>query len=111
MMTEQVLTPQDVDRYWKAQVRAVDRWTWLKEHNYPMSDVEQAYEEMEQWGKLAEEIQEEYRQQYENQPCPHANVIHHIEPDGDIVICSDCGGWLDEDGKVYRYSPSLEETF
>jgi hypothetical protein len=43
--------------------------------------------------------------------CPHANVIHHIEPDGDIVICSDCGGWLDEDGKVYRYSPSLEETF
>ena len=43
-----------------------------------------------------------------NRPnCPHKNVIHHFEVDGTITICSDCGGWIDDDGFVYRYSDPL----
>jgi hypothetical protein len=98
---ESQITLQDVDRYWKAQVRAVDRWEWLKEHNCPMSDVEQAYEEMEQWGKLAEEIQAEYHEQF---GCQHKNLksIGDNNPLNEGYICSDCGAWLDENGNVVR---------
>ena len=112
-MTEQnqVLTAQDVDRYWKAQLRAVDRWEWLKEHNYPINDVEQAYQEIESWAKAAMEIQEEYNLQYNRRNCPHTNVIRHFEVDGTITICSDCGAWIDDQGEVYRYSDPLEEIF
>ena len=43
--------------------------------------------------------------------CPHTNVVHHFEVDGTITICSDCGGWIDDQGEVYRYSDPLEEIF
>jgi hypothetical protein len=34
--------------------------------------------------------------------CDHQNVIHQIEVDGTITICSDCGAWLDEQGEIVR---------
>ena len=113
MMTEQdqKITIDDVDRYWRAQLRAVDRWEWLTEHNIPRVDIEEAWEEVESWTRLAEEINAEYNEQCDRRNCPHKNVIHHFEVDGTITICSDCGGWLDEDGFVYRYSDPIEEIY
>jgi len=108
---EQVITINDVERYWKAQLRAVDRWQWLIEHNYPVNTVEEARQEKERWGELAEEVQQEYNEQYNRRNCPHTNVIHHFEVDGTITICSDCGGWIDDQGEVYRYSDPLDEIF
>ena len=108
---EQVITINDVDRYWKAQLRAVDRWEWLIEHNYPVNTVEEARQEKERWGELAEEVQREYHQQYNRPNCPHTNVTRSHEVDGDITICKDCGGWIDDQGEVYRYSDPLEEIF
>jgi len=43
--------------------------------------------------------------------CPHKNVYTSHEPDGDIRVCRECGGWLDDDGFVYRYSDPLEEIY
>ena len=110
-MAEQVqkITIDDVDRYWKAQLRAVDRWEWLTEHNAP--GIEEAWGDVENWTRLAKEINAEFNEQYDRRNCPHKNVIHHFEPDGDITVCNDCGGWIDEDGYVYRYSEPIEEIF
>jgi len=105
------ITIHDVSRYWKAQLRAIDRWEWLTEHDYPQADIDRAWEEIEDWTQRAIKINTEYNEQYERRNCQHKNVIHQFEPDGDITICEDCGGWLDEDGKVFRYSKSLEEIY
>jgi hypothetical protein len=34
--------------------------------------------------------------------CDHQNVIHQIDVDGTITICSDCGAWIDEQGEIMR---------
>ena len=112
-MTEQVqkITIDDVDRFWKAQLHAIDRWEWLMEHNIPRVDIEEAWENVECWTQMAKEINDEYNKQYDRRNCLHKNVVHYLEPDGDITVCSDCGAFLDEMGFVYHYSPPLEEIF
>ena len=107
-MKDEIITPQTVERYWKAQLRAVDRWQWLIEHKQPQPVIESAYEEVEQWTRLAEEVQGEYADQYqvnlsfdENRPkqdpqyCYHRNAIMtYHEADGTLYHCPDCGSTL-----------------
>ena len=104
------ITIHDVNRYWAAQLRAVDRWEWLIDHSASQNTVDKAWADVERWSELAEEIQAEYHEQF---GCQHKNLksMGDNNPLNEGYICSDCGAWLDENGNVYHHSPSLEETF
>lgn len=118
-MKDQVITPQDVDRYWKAQVRAIDRWEWLVDHNCNQDTCDSAWEEVESWTRLAEEIQKEYSQQYDElnkvmpfgeykptldpKTCNHQNAFTTYDDiDGKLQHCPDCNATLDEDGQIVQ---------
>lgn len=62
---ETVLTRHDVERAWQDQVKAVDRWEWLVMHTQPEDVCEQAWEDMQDATRHAEELDRLYADQYQ----------------------------------------------
>ena len=97
-MTDKI-SKRQVQTAWNLSVVAAD---WHEKQGTDLS-----CENMLEATDYAEQLQAKY----DAQQCPHKNVIHHFEPDDTITICSDCGGWIDDQGEVYRYSDPLETIF
>lgn len=59
------VTRCDVERAWREQVQAVDRWEWLANHRCPKHEVEAALENILATTAYAIELEELYSQQYD----------------------------------------------
>ena len=64
IQTEEIVTLQDTEDAWKAQIAAVDRWEWLNDNNAPVEAIEAAYSEMEAALAYAERLEDLYHDQY-----------------------------------------------